>query len=145
MKRILIAGLLALGILSLSQQQASAWCNQKFSIGLNWACQSGGNSLLWGAWRSGQPPGHDYAPMYPGHHHGHHQFPTYGAYQGEAPGQSFATVPAPTPAPAVATPPKAAPQNSAYYYRPTYQNVTFPGYEMQNPFYPANFYYYNDR
>lgn len=57
MKKIIFAGLLAISAIAFSQQQASAWVNTRFSVGLNWEMQSGGNNLLWGAWRNGQPPG----------------------------------------------------------------------------------------
>lgn len=57
MKKIVASGLLAFCLIAMSQQQASAWVNSKFGIGLNWDYQSGGNSVLWGLWRNGQPPG----------------------------------------------------------------------------------------
>ena len=57
MKKIVFAALTALSVMAISQQQASAWVNSKFGVGLNWDVQSGGNQLLWGAWRNGQPPG----------------------------------------------------------------------------------------
>lgn len=57
MNKIFLAGLLAVGTIAVSCQQASAWVNTRFSVGLNWEMQSGGNNLLWGAWRNGQPPG----------------------------------------------------------------------------------------
>ncbi len=57
MKKIVFAGLLAVCVMAISHQQASAWVNTRFGVGLNWEAQSGGNSLLWGAWRNGQPPG----------------------------------------------------------------------------------------
>jgi hypothetical protein len=56
MKRFCSAGLLALSWMLASQDHASAWVNFKFSAGINWQWQSGGNSVLWGAWRNG-PPG----------------------------------------------------------------------------------------
>ncbi len=57
MKKVVLTGLLALGVLAISHQQASAWVNSRFGIGLNWDRQSGGNNFLWGAYRNGQPPG----------------------------------------------------------------------------------------
>jgi hypothetical protein len=57
MKKIVFAGLVALSVMAISHQQASAWVNTKFGVGLNWEAQSGGNQFLWGAWRNGQPPG----------------------------------------------------------------------------------------
>lgn len=57
MKRMMTAGILALSLCALAEQNASAWVNHKFGIGLNWNWQSGGNNFLWGLFRNGQPPG----------------------------------------------------------------------------------------
>ena len=57
MKKIVLAGLIAVCVIALSQQQASAWINSRFGVGLNWEAQSGGNNFGWGLWRNGQPPG----------------------------------------------------------------------------------------
>src|SRR5262249_43942034 len=79
MKKIALAGVVALGIVALSQQQASAWVNAKFSIGLNWQWQCGNNNFLWGAWHNGQVPGPEafgsgpvFTPMAPYYYHHHH-------------------------------------------------------------------------
>jgi hypothetical protein len=56
MKKILLASLLALPLLAVSQQRASAWCQFKFGVGLNLEGSSGGNCLAWGLWKSDQPP-----------------------------------------------------------------------------------------
>ena len=37
MKKILAAGLLAICLIAVSHQQASAWVNARFGIGLNWS------------------------------------------------------------------------------------------------------------
>lgn len=72
MKKMVVAGLIAVSMMAVSQQQASAWVNSRFSVGLTWDFQSGGNQLLWGAWRNGQPPGPEafssgiYQPRYQG-------------------------------------------------------------------------------
>lgn len=92
MKKIVVTGLLAISMLALTQQQASAWINAKFGVGLNLGWQSGGNQVLWGAWSNGQVPGpeafgvpqvfaapllqpyvpspYDFPPL-PQHHHHH--------------------------------------------------------------------------
>ena len=57
MKKLLSMGLLTLCALALTERQADAWVNSKFSIGLNWHLQSANNQVLWGAWRNGQVPG----------------------------------------------------------------------------------------
>jgi hypothetical protein len=56
MKRMFVAGLLALAALAGSQNQASAWCKWNFNAGINWSYEGGGNSLLWGAWQSSPSP-----------------------------------------------------------------------------------------
>lgn len=56
MKKILPISLLTLCFAALTQDQASAWINSRFGIGLNWSWQSGGNNFLWGLFRDGQPP-----------------------------------------------------------------------------------------
>ena len=74
MKKVLAIGLLALGVLALAHQEASAWINHRFGVGVNWSFQSGGNSALWGGWRNGQPPGPEYfqhGGYQPQHHHHH--------------------------------------------------------------------------
>ncbi len=67
MKKILALGLLAIAISAVSHQQASAWVNSRFGIGMNIDWSSGGNSLLWGAWRNAQPGGGD-PPLHPWSH-----------------------------------------------------------------------------
>lgn len=56
MKKFLMMGALAMALAVLSTQQAPAWINVKFNAGLNYGYQAGGNNLLWGAFRNGQPP-----------------------------------------------------------------------------------------
>ena len=60
MKKFLVLGLTALGLALVTDRPADAWINSKFSVGFNWHWQSGGNSLLWGAFRNSQPPGPDH-------------------------------------------------------------------------------------
>ena len=94
MKKILSTGILALTVAALSQQTASAWVNLNAGVGANLGFQSGGNCLLWGAFRNGQPPaaggcaGHCAAPV----------APTFAAPQeimpGLAPAQTQSHIPA---------------------------------------------------
>ena len=56
MKRLVVAGVLALAVLTASQQQASAWCRCNMSFGFNWTIEGGGNSLLWGLYQSSPGP-----------------------------------------------------------------------------------------
>jgi len=74
MKKVLVSGLLAICVIALAQNQASAWINTRFGVGFDWSYQSGGNNCLWGAWRNGQPPGPEYfgSNQGHGHHHGHY-------------------------------------------------------------------------
>ncbi len=57
MKKLLGITLLTALALAATDRPAHAWVDSKFSIGLNWHYQSGGNCLFWGAWRNGQVPG----------------------------------------------------------------------------------------
>jgi hypothetical protein len=57
MKKLLGLGLLATFAVLATERPAQAWVNSKFSVGLNWQYQAGGNNLLWGLYRSGQVPG----------------------------------------------------------------------------------------
>ena len=57
MKKILSIGLLTVCALAISEQQAHAWVNAKFSVGLNWHLQSANNNVFWGMWKNGQVPG----------------------------------------------------------------------------------------
>lgn len=128
MKKIVLAGLIAIAAVASSQQQASAWVNSRFSVGLNWGWQSGGNNALWGAWRNGQPPGPEafgggFSPM--------HGIPSYGMTpMPQAPAQGTAyDYPMTQPQYTV---PYATPYQFANYPRPIY-------------YYPAPSYYYYGR
>ena len=57
MKKFLLMGLLALGLLTVTGQSAHAWVNAKFSAGINCQWQSGGNCLLWGLFKNDNVPG----------------------------------------------------------------------------------------
>ncbi len=59
MKKFLTTGILALTLAALSTQDAPAWLNWKFGVGMNMGWQSGGNNTLWGLFRNGQPPAPD--------------------------------------------------------------------------------------
>ncbi len=97
MKKILAIGMLAVGLMAVSHQQASAWVNTKFGIGMNFDWSSGGNTLLWGLIRDGQPGGMDphARPCVLQQFQQQHQRPYYYAPQPQ---------PAPVPAPAPGAP-----------------------------------------
>ncbi|MFO0864115.1 MAG: hypothetical protein U0744_05580 [Gemmataceae bacterium] len=84
MKKILTLGVLTLGLVAATERPAQAWVNSKFSVGLNWHLQSGGNNFLWGVFRNGQVPGPEtfnqggpFTP--PGYQQGPGGFQYYGA------------------------------------------------------------------
>jgi hypothetical protein len=119
MKKIALAGLVALSMIALGQQQASAWVNSKFSIGLNWQRESGNNNFFWGLYHNGQVPGPEafgMAPSYgtpfaaPAYHS---SAPMPQAY--DAPPQSYASQ-------------YASPYQFANYPRPVYYYYPTPSY-----------------
>ena len=135
MKKFLMIGVLALGILPLARQEASAWINHKFGVGLNWAWQSGGNSFGWGLFRGGQPPGPDHGPAYPGWG-GHGYAPVFSPAPPVGPHAFDFTPEPPYAAPAP------TPVNQAWQYnRPVYQSVGYPSYSAPVYYYPATYYY----
>jgi hypothetical protein len=131
MKKIVLAGLAALAVIALAQQQASAWVNARFGVGLNWQRQSGGNNLGWGLYRNGQPPGPEafggvFSPSNPA--------PPY-----------FGGTPAPQTYPAHSAAPQGyAPQT--VYYPPTEQYAPYHFASYPRPttyyYYPAPAYYF---
>jgi hypothetical protein len=125
MKKVLTAGLLAIALMAASQQQASAWVNARFGVGVNIGWQSGDNSYCWGAWHNGPyPGGSDY-------HHGHHsgvmEPPVYLPFIWVGHPHGHATYPAPGPIDSFSMPPM-------QYAYPTYPAPTYY-------YYPASYYY----
>jgi hypothetical protein len=147
MKKFLALGALALAVAAFPQQQASAWKNSCFSIGLNWNTSSGGNNLMWGVFRNGQP-GECEMPNCPGHipggQYGHgYQQPFGHGYEGHpqpyGPGYDGGFVPPmPAPGPVLPAPgpmPAPGPVPHAYWYgQPAYQAVNYA------PTYPGSYY-----
>jgi hypothetical protein len=145
MTKFFVLGLAALGVALVSEQQAQAWINSKFAVGLNWNWQSGGNNLLWGAFRNGQPQTHEgpgpfqFAP--PPHHHGGgfpSHFPAYGpgefqyfGQQHQAPGH-----PGTAAGPNMTPPPPTA---AAVQQQQAYHNPAPAYYGQQNPYQPVNY------
>ncbi len=122
MKKFLASGLVAICVIAVAQQQASAWVNYRFGVGLNWDYQSGGNSWCWGAWRNGQPPGPEVLNGGPFQPYGN-VLPNYGP----APYASFNApmvepgfYAQPAPQYAQPMPQYGTPFNFATYPRPTY-------------------------
>lgn len=143
MKKLLSIGLLTVCALAVSERQADAWVNAKFSVGLNWHLQSANNNWLWGAWKNGQVPGPEAFGQpsgYPGQ---------YGPMPGPGPYMPPAgTFPFfgnnPQGVPTETAPPPIAQGQNAYYpmqnYNP-YQTVSYQqgGYYYPN-YYQPNYY-----
>lgn len=137
MNKFILSGMMALGLAMASGQEAKAWVNFKFGVGLNWHWQSGGNNFLWGLARGGQVPGPE-AFGYPGG----------GFHPGMGHGQEFpfstSAVPVAPAAPAVASPaaPSATPAQQAYWYGGNpYHTVGFsPSYYTPNYYAPSYWY-----
>jgi hypothetical protein len=124
MKKVLVAGMLAVCMIALSQQQASAWTNTRIGIGLNWGWSSGGNNLGWGLIRGAQPPG-------PELYQGNPSYPQYGPFSQQSPQSSLPIqVEQPTYQPSQAGPGMnyGTPYQFATYPRPVYYYYPAPYY-----------------
>ena len=149
MKKFVSAGMLAFCLIAMSQQEASAWVNSKFGIGLNWDWQSGGNSFFWGVWRNGQPPGPEAFGAGPGPGYGGPGYggPGFGAGVGGGFGgaQSY---PQPTMAqPSFQSPPPAVMPQGAFqapYVNPAIAGSMYQASPFQFANYPrqVEYYYY---
>jgi hypothetical protein len=133
MKKIVLAGLIAVSLVALSQQQASAWVNSRFGVGLNWERQSGGNNFGWGAWRNGQPPGPE---GFAGGQPSAGQMPQF--YSPAPQPHGFAPMPQGYPTQGSFDPSMREPPLASQYQSP-YQ---FANYPRQVYYYPAPAYYY---
>ena len=124
MKKVLATGLLAIALIAMSQQQASAWINARLGVGVNLGWQSGGNCFFWGVWHNGEHPGQ---AGHHGHHHGEWAPPVYLPYVwvGHHP-HGHASYPVPGPVDNFAMTP---------FQSPTYTPPTYYYY------YPASYYY----
>ncbi len=165
MKKLLSMGLLTVCALAVAEQQAQAWVNSKFSIGLNWQTQAANNNFLWGVFKNGQVPGPE-AFGVPGHGSGNfgpgggymppaaqQMFPYYGS----APAQYNPTAPVGYPQgipPAFQQGAPNLPSNAAAHapgnaYQPvTYQHrSTYPAYYpyASQYSYQAPYYWYQSR
>jgi hypothetical protein len=156
-------GLLALSVLACTQTQAPAYYKVSVGIGawVNW--ESANNSWLWGAWKSGPPPGYDWPFPSRFHHYtpppqmggfADHGYPAYdGHYQGQgeaAPAQDW-TPPRPKEADqgkkgntSTTTPATLRPAAYQYYQQyPAHQNYApayypayyYPSYYQATPYY----------
>ena len=129
MKRLAIAGVLALGLLACSQQRASAWCKFNFSAGFNISYESSGFCF--------SSCCNFYSPPCP---YGGAGFSGYGGFDGGYPADGhdgLAAYPSSAPAAATApsstfTPPKPTPTSGA----------PAPGATSSAGYQPVNYSYY---
>ena len=98
MKKLVMASLLALGVLVVGQQRASAWSEFKFSAGVNLSWTRSGSCTNWGIYRTSTP--YDACPPFgcPG------GFPYYGGHAAAPGAESYyggvaAQAPRPSPPP----------------------------------------------
>jgi hypothetical protein len=148
MKKFVVMGALALALAVCSQQEASAWVNTKFGVGLNWGYQSGGNNFLWGVFRNGQPPccdgpgcGPGYGPGYFGPAYGGPGYHAQG-FQGGNPyaqGADMAPVGPMVPQSPAAVPTMPRPQPSSSLQNNSFQTVNFPMYYVPGYYYPVSY------
>ncbi len=124
MKKLLGLGVVALGLALVSIQEASAWSNVKFGVGLNFQWQAANNAVGKHLWRNGPTPGHGYGY---GHGYGHgYGYAPYGQFSAPAP--TPAEQEAPTVLPNSGVGLQATPvhfQPASYNYAPSYY---FPVY-----------------
>jgi len=152
MKKIVLASLFAIGVIALSQQQASAWVNTKFGIGLNYSHQSGGNNFGWGLWQNGQVPGPEAFGGGGGYYggggggggggyYGGGGFPSYAPSAPCCGGSGAQQFQAPMPK---TTSDYSTPQNpyaGVYYYNSPYQLASYPQQPAYYYYAPPNYYY----
>jgi len=122
MKKFLTVGALALTVAAFFHQNAFAWVNARFGVGLNYSYQSGGNNFLWGVFRNGQPGAPDCGYHYPSAGFPMMSHATAGP-MAFPPAMNFqAPVPTPASAPAV-------PHSQLWNNYPGYQTVNYAPYD----------------
>jgi hypothetical protein len=114
MKKMLVAGVMALALTATSHQQASAWCKFNFSAGINMSYESTGSCFGWGFNCVPNPPPCGYA--------GGCQYPNaytpyaYGPTNGYAPAYGYAPAAPAQVAPAATVANPARTQQVGYYF-----------------------------
>jgi hypothetical protein len=141
-KKFIVAGLAALGLVLASQQQAAAWSKFSFNAGVSINYEGGNNNFLWGAFRGGQVPGYPTdvymgQNAYPGCAFGYPGAVDYG-YAGGYQGGYVA------PAPQQDAPKQQAETRALYqpnyYYQPvSYQSYGYYPYASQSYGYGAGY------
>lgn len=156
MRKFVLCGIVAVSLAMTTGQEAKAWVNWKFGVGLGWQWQSGGNNLLWGLARGAQVPGPEFYG-FPGggfdggfgdHHGGFHY--DGGHHGGHASAMPYAApvIASPLPAgPASSDAPSltVSPAQTTYWYGANpYHTVGFGAYPSAT-YYPSYYtapYYY---
>jgi hypothetical protein len=136
MHRMIIASLAALGLVVVSQDQASAYSKFTFGVGMNLGMEGGGNSVLWGAYKGSPAPGMGFQGGYCNPYggaimpHGGPAMP----FPGELPPAPEKNVPVPI-QPNMAKP-------AGYYpiQQMSYPEMVDP--PIYDPYYPVYLYYY---
>jgi len=134
MKNILFVGALALTTACISGEQASAWINSQFGMGLNWNWASGGNSIGYGLYRDGQPGGAEFfhslqaTPAYPQPTNCAPTYPTNPVPQPQPHCAPTGPIPVPAVGPSYAAPTAPAGNATQSLYRPTYRYQAAPSY-----------------
>jgi hypothetical protein len=157
MKKLLVLSVVAVTILALSGQRATAWKQFKFGVGLNLEGSGGGNNFLWGAYKSQQPPaqGGGYPGAIPGGYPGAIPGGMGGGYgpnfdggfgpnfgAAATPGYDIGqeTPPPPTPLPANPTPNRVQPVDyqAGFYGQNLYRPVGYaPAAYQLTPYWPG--------
>jgi hypothetical protein len=113
MKRFLMTCTLAVALLGMTEEKASAWSKFGFSVGMNVAREKANDSFLWGAFKYGPAP-YECGPG------GCCANGAHGGNANPALAPALGVVPAPAPAPVPAPSGAYAPQ-----YRPAIQPVSY--------------------
>jgi hypothetical protein len=116
MKRVFVAGVVALALLAVTRQQASAWCKFNFGVGMNISYEAGGNTKSFLFYQRTSSPFPDGGPWA----HGGYAVPAYAyGYAYPAPAAPAAAPAAPAaPAPQVLPAPvpvSSGVQQTGYY------------------------------
>jgi hypothetical protein len=141
MKRYLVACALAVTLVAMADQQASAWSKANFSVGLTYNREASENNFFWGLFRNGP---HPYASANSGYGYGGYGgnggYATGGYYTpGPAVGSPLPTLPAPgQSAPISPTNQSSTPTQQIGYYNYNYQAYPTTGY------YSVPSYWYNN-
>jgi hypothetical protein len=140
MQRLILASFAALGLLATSQEKAAAWTKFTFGVGMNIGMEGGGNSVLWGAYKSAPGPGAGFDGGFGDPYGGGPALP----FPSEVSPLPEKSTPAPT-GPGTSKPAGYFPIQQASYPEPAYAPISYPGMAypaITYPFYPIYPLYY---